>query len=95
MAVASLIVSDALAEVDARTIQRSTRALRHVGADEARRLCEKLEAFGWLEPIEARQKTSARWRVIRAVHDLFAERGREEAARRERARAAFAEAFSG
>lgn len=93
MAVASLIVSDVLAEVDARTIQRSTRALKHVGADEARRLCEKLEAFGWLEPIEAKQKGSARWRVNPAVHALFAGRGREEAARRERARKAFAQAF--
>jgi len=94
MALAAVIVSAGLEEVDARAVQRSTHALRHVTADEARRLCEKLEAFGWLDPTEPRMKSnSPRWRVVAAVHDLFAERGRMEADRRAKARAAFAEAF--
>jgi hypothetical protein len=96
MALASVIVSDCLDEVTAREVQRSTRALRHVTADEARRLCEKLEAFGWLTSIDPRQKSaSPRWKVVPAVHTLFAERGRIEADRRAAARKALAEALAG
>lgn len=91
MALAAVIVSDRLAEVSARDVQRSARSLRHVTADEARRLCEKLEAFGWLDATEPRAKGgSPRWQVVPAVHTLFAERGLIEAERRAKARDAFA-----
>jgi hypothetical protein len=94
MALAAFIVSEASAEISARDVQRSTRALRHVTADDARRLCEKLEAFGWLERLEPPTKSSTpRWRVMPEVHTLFAERGRLEAERRAAARAAIAEAL--
>jgi hypothetical protein len=94
MALASFIVSESLGEVSARDVQRSTRALRHVTADDARRLCEKLEAFGWLEPMDPRVKShTSRWRVLPEIHSLFAERGRQETERRAAARAAIAEAL--
>lgn len=96
MALASVIVSGQLTEVGARDVQRSAHSLRHVTADDARRLCEKLEAFGWLDPTEPRAKSnSPRWRVVPAVHTLFAERGLMEAERRSRAREAFAASLGG
>ena len=96
MALASLIVADKLDEVSARDVQRSSRALRHVTSDEARRLCEKLTAFGWLEPIDPKGKhTAPRWRVSPAVHEIFADRAQAEAERRAKSRAAFAEAMAG
>lgn len=94
MALAAFIVSDGLSEICAREVQRSTRALRHVTADDARRLCEKLESFGWLYPTANNGKgNTSRWSVVPEVHTLFAQRGREEAERRAAARAAIAEAF--
>lgn len=94
MALAAFIVSEALGEISARDVQRSTRALRHVTADDARRLCEKLEAFGWLYPMASNGKGSTtRWRVVPEVHMMFAERGRQESERRAAARAAIAEAL--
>jgi hypothetical protein len=95
MGLASYIVSEGLTEVVARDVQRSTRSLRHQTADEARRLCEKLEAFGWLEPIDPRSRSnSPRWRVVPAVHALFADRGKEETERRAAGRFAVAEALA-
>jgi len=86
---ASYIVAERLDEVNARVVQRSTRTLRSFTADEARHLCERLEAFGWLDPIDppARSNTP-RWRVNPAVHELYAEKGRQDAERRKAAREA-------
>lgn len=94
MALAAFIVSDGLSEISAREVQRSTRALRHVTADDARRLCEKLESFGWLHPMTGNTKGgTTRWRVTPEVHTMFAERGRQETERRAAARAAIADAL--
>lgn len=94
MALASIIVSDSLSEVSARDVQRSSRAMRHVTADDARRLCEKLESFGWLVRMEAAGRgTAPRWRVVTEVHTVFAERGRLEAERRAKAKADIAAAL--
>jgi hypothetical protein len=96
MSLASVIVSERLGEVTARDVQRSSRALRSVTADQARRLCEKLEAFGWLEPMEPRSRSnSPRWRVIPEVHNIFAQRGTQEAERRAEALQAFRRVFPG
>lgn len=89
MALAAYIVSEGMSEISARDMGRATRELRAMDADEARRLLEKLESFGWLDRIDppTRSKTP-RWRVNPAVHTMFAERGREESERRAAGRAA-------
>jgi hypothetical protein len=94
MALAAFIVAEGLNEISGRDAQRSTRSLRHMGADDVRRLCEKLEAFGWLYPGAVNGKgATTRWKVVPEVHMLFAERGRQEAERRAMARAAIADAL--
>jgi hypothetical protein len=94
MALASLIVSEGLSDVSAREVQRAMRALRGMTADEVRRLCEKLEAFGWLYVAGSNGRGQVtRWKVRDEVHMMFAERGRREAERRAAARAAIAEVF--
>lgn len=94
IALAAFIVSENLSEVAARDVQRASRSLRSYTADEARRLCERLESFGWLLPTEVRQKSSTpRWSVVPTVHELFAERGRQETDRRRAAKQALNEAL--
>lgn len=95
LGIASYIVAKELTEVDARTIQRSTRSLKSFTADDARRLCERLEGFGWVEQIDPKARSNTpRWRVIPAVHTMFAERGRQESERRKRAQEAIRNALS-
>ena len=85
---ASLIVAREWDEFTARDVQRAGQTFKGEGA-EVERLCAKLDAFGWLDLIPPPAKGSApRWRVNPAVHTLFAERGRIEAERREKARKA-------
>jgi hypothetical protein len=96
VALASYIVSEGLQEVNARAVQRSTRSLRSFSSDEARQLCERLEGFGWLDPIDPPSRSSTpRWRVIPAVHEIFAEKGRQDAERRQSAREALRSALGG
>lgn len=92
---AAEIISERHSEVNARTVQRSTRSLRHFNADEARRLCEKLEAFGWLEQAEPKPRSNTpRWIVNPAVHQLFGDRAEREKARRIAAQKALKEALN-
>lgn len=91
---AGYIVSEGLQEITARDVQRAMGSRCSYTADEARRVLEKLENFGWLAPIDPRQKShSPRWRVVPAVHDLFAERGKIESERRAAGRAALKRAL--
>lgn len=96
MAIASYIVAKKLDEVTARDVQRSGQTFRHTTADQVRVLCEKLEAFGWLDKCEPAPKSSTpRWIVNPNVHTMFAEQGRRESERREKAREALRDALQG
>lgn len=84
---AAWIVSNNISEVRARDVQRSGQAFRHVTAEEVRLICEKLEAFGWGCWGDPGEKSNRRPFIINPrVHELFAERGQAEAARRAKAR---------
>lgn len=86
---ASFILAHRLETVQHRDCQRATANLKALTAEETKRLFEKLESFAWVEPTDPpRNSKTPRWRVNPAVHDLFAERGRMEKARRDKARAA-------
>lgn len=94
MALAALIVARGLEEVTARDVQRAGQLLRHYTADACRLLFEKLEAFGWLFRCEPGAKSNKpRWIVNPRVHALFADRGKEEAERRQSAKEALANAL--
>jgi hypothetical protein len=95
LALAAWIVAKRLNEVKAREAQASTQSLRALTSDQVRQLCEKLEAFGWLERIEPGPKSNTpRWLVNPKVHYLFEERARQEQERRDRAREALRSALS-
>jgi hypothetical protein len=95
LALAAWIVAKRLHEVKAREAQASTQSLRALNSDQVRQLCEKLEAFGWLERVEPGPKSNTpRWLVNPKVHCLFEERARHEQDRRERAREALRSALS-
>lgn len=84
---AAWILGAKVDEVKARDVQASGQAFRHVDADEVRKLCEKLEAFGWGAWAEPAPKSNKpRFVVNGRVHSLFAERGAAEAERRAKAR---------
>lgn len=96
MAMASYIVAKGVDEVKARDLQRSTQSFKHITAEQFRVICEKLEAFGWLEKVEPGPKSNTpRWLVNPAVHDLFAAQGKQEAERRAKAREALRHALAG
>lgn len=96
MALASHIVAKGVQEVKAREVQSAGQSFRHWTADQVRVLCEKLEAFGWLARGEPGPKSNTpRWLVNPAVHQMFAEQARKEAARRESAREALRQALEG
>ena len=86
---ASYILAHRLKTIQHRDCQRATATLKALTAEQTRRLFEKLESFAWVESVDpAKNSKTPRWRVNPAVHDLFAERGRNEKTRRESARAA-------
>lgn len=96
MALAAYIAAKRLDEVKARDVQRSSQTFRHFTADQCRVLCEKLEAFGWLERAEPSPKSNTpRWTVNPHVHAMYAEQGRRETERREMAREAIRDALQG
>jgi hypothetical protein len=86
---ASFILAHGLTIVQHRDCQRATATLKALAVEQTRRLFEKLESLAWLEPVEPpKNSKTPRWRVNPTVHVLFAERGRNEKERREKARAA-------
>jgi hypothetical protein len=93
---ASFILAHRLETVQHRDCQRATATLKALTAEDTKRLFEKLESFAWVESTEPAVKSrTPRWRVNPAVHDLFADRGRTEKARRDAARAAIASVLPG
>lgn len=82
-----ILAHDDVEEITFRDVQRGDRTMRSLTRDEAQKLLERLEYFGWLEPAPmARNGTAPRWRVNRRVRTLFKERGEQERNRREKAR---------
>lgn len=66
-----------------RDLQRATRKTKALDRDGAKKVFERLEAMGWLDPVpQPYSNALPKWRVNSAVHTLFAERARAEAARR-------------
>lgn len=93
-ALASFILAERLDQVDARTVQRSG-GFQTRTADAVRHLCEKLDAFGWLSPLEVKGTGKVtRWRVNPQVHQDFEEHGARERDRRAKAREALRNAFN-
>ena len=75
-----------------RDLQRGSKGMKALSRDEARKLLERLEAFGWVD-LEQQQSPTAtpRWRVNPMVHSLFEARAQEEKVRRENVRQVMAE----
>lgn len=93
---ASFILSHRLETVQHRDCQRASTSLKALTAEQSRRLFEKMESFAWLEPTDPpKNSRTPRWMVNPAVHELFADRGRKERERREKARAAIHAVLSG
>ena len=66
-----------------RDLQRATRKTKALDRDGAKKVFERMEAMGWLDPVPQQYSNALpKWRVNSAVHTLFAERARAEAARR-------------
>lgn len=93
---ASFILSHKMETVQHRDCQRATSTLKALTADQSRKLFEKLESLSWVETTAPAPKSNTpRWLVNPSVHDLFADRGRKEKERREKARAALMTVFGG
>ena len=74
-------------EITIRDVQRGDRTMRSLDYDEATRLLERLEYFGWLLPTaKPRNGTAPRWCVNPRVRNLYHQRGIAEAQRRKAAR---------
>ncbi len=75
-----------------RDLQRGSKGMKALSRDEAKKLLERLEAFGWVD-LEQQPSPNAtpRWRVNPAVHSLFEARAQEEKVRRENVRQVMAE----
>lgn len=92
--IASYIVANGLQLVVPRDVSKVSSNLKSYDADDIRRLFERLENFGWLEQAPPKPKSNKpSWRVNPAVHVLYAERGQQEAERREKAKKALMNAL--
>jgi hypothetical protein len=83
-AVAGHILAHKLEHVTNRDVQRGDRTMRRLTRRETDSVFEQLSAFGWLfyvPPKRAGDPPS--WNVNPEVHRLFADRAKQEAARRE------------
>jgi hypothetical protein len=82
-AIAGYILVHKPAAMSSRDVQKAVRSTRNLKAREVAVLMEQLEAFGWLirQP-PARANAGPVWKVDSRVHAHFAERKKEEAARR-------------
>lgn len=89
-AVAGYILAHKLETVTMRTIGRNVSAMKRVDRQEAAKVFEQLEAFGWLEQTNKRHDAPS-WNVDARVHEKFAERALSEAERRADVRGIIAE----
>lgn len=89
---ANHILAHYLDEVTPREVMRGSRAMRALDKEGAMAVLNRLDAMGWLDPIDSRGNQHApRWRVRPAVHDLFEARAEAEETRRLKIRMAIAE----
>jgi hypothetical protein len=82
-AVAGYVLAHGLETLTNRDIQRGDRTMRKLTRWDTERLCEQLEALGWLIRKDAPRRTDPpHWQVNPEVHQLFAEKAKQEAERR-------------
>lgn len=89
-AVGGYILAHKLETVTMRTIGRNVTSMKKVDRQEAAKVFEQLEAFGWLEQANKRSDAPS-WKVNPAVHEKFAERAASEVVRRADVREIIAE----
>jgi hypothetical protein len=86
-AIAGHILAHKLNAVTNRDVQRGDRTMRGLREHEIRPLLEQLAALGWLDKIDPpRPSQPPHWKVNPKVHQMFAERGKREAERRQQTR---------
>ncbi|KRE04728.1 hypothetical protein ASE61_07360 [Bosea sp. Root670] len=89
---ANYILAHYLDEITPRDVMRGSRSMRELDKEGAVAVLNRLDAFGWLDPVDSRGNQHApRWRVRAAVHDMFEIRAEAEVARRFKIRMAIAE----
>ena len=82
-AVAGYILAHKVEVLTNRVIQRGDRTMRRLDQTRDQRVCQQLDAFGWLDRISGmRASDPPRWYVNPEVHRLFADRARKEEERR-------------
>ena len=88
-AIAGYILAHKLEVVTNRHVQRGDRAMRAIREADIRPLLEQLAALGWLTKVDGPKPTlPPHWAVNPAVHVRFADRAKQEAARRGEAKTA-------
>jgi hypothetical protein len=96
VAVAGYILARKLERVTNRDIARGDRTMRRLTKRETEEVFEQLEALGWLTRARGGGRTDRPfWAVNPHCHQLFAERGETERARREKARDLIRELLAG
>lgn len=89
-AVGGYILAHKLETVTMRTIGRNVSAMKKIDRQEAAKVFEQLEAFGWLEQVNKRSDAPS-WDVNPEVHIRFAEKAISEVERRAEVRDIIAE----
>ncbi|CAN7701385.1 DUF3987 domain-containing protein [Mesorhizobium sp. LjNodule214] len=92
LATAGWILAHQPSAVTVRSVRRGDSVMRAMDNHEAQSVLERLDAFGWLEPVPTARRDSLQWTVRPAVHTLFAARATEEAERRRKVREVIADA---
>jgi hypothetical protein len=92
-AVAGYILAHKLDYITNRDIQRGDRTMRKLTKHDTDSIFEQLEALGWVTRQAAKRASDPpHWRVNPLCHQLFAERGQQEAKRRAEMHAMIVEA---
>jgi hypothetical protein len=94
-AVAGYILAHRLERITNRDIQRGDRTMRGLGRQDIENILHQLDALGWIIKTAGPRPTDPpHWLVNPAVHRLFAERGKREAAGRAKERTMLKEMFN-
>ena len=84
---AGYILANKLARLSTRDIARGSTLMRSLDKRETERVCEQLEAYGWLTRKEGRRYLDVVWEVNPEVHHLFAAKAAKEKEERDERRA--------
>lgn len=90
LATAGWVLSRRPVAVSVRDVQRGDSTMRSLSKDDATTVLERLDAFGWLEPLPMVRRDQQKWVVKPEVYSVFDERAKDEQARRERVRSLIA-----